>query len=265
MKKIYIILSISSILLSACGSSTSTSPSQPASTVTQVQISPPTATPANTSTPEPTATKEIKQYPICAVENYTECVIPYQDLFSGDYLNWLNTLPVEEFDASALDKIRCIGPSTGIMFAGGAPDQNYKDNAAVRLRRGVTVGTTSIKDGEVGYNFYGVREFVVLPTYAYSDSLKQGTWLILIFPYGGWSESQARGFIKEWNIDDELMVIANKYFSGIESANNTQDPMVVNTFKLIPDMQTRLDNFQASCDPAFISGPGIVLETAPTR
>ena len=127
------------------------------------------------------------------------------------------------------------------------------------------MGTTSIKDGEVGYNFYGVREFVVLPTYAYSDSLKQGTWLILIFPYGGWSESQARGFIKEWNIDDELMVIANKYFSGIESANNTQDPMVVNTFKLIPDMQARLDNFQASCDPAFISGPGIVLETAPTR
>jgi hypothetical protein len=49
---------------------------------------PPTATAANTSTPEPAATKEIKQYAVGRVGNCKDCVIPLEDLSDGSYLMW---------------------------------------------------------------------------------------------------------------------------------------------------------------------------------
>ena len=265
VKKIFLLSFIVSILLSACGSSTPTTPSQPAPTVTQAPTIAVTATPINTSTPEPTATKEIKQYPICVAENYSECVIPYQDLFNGKYYNWLNALPVDPFNASKVEQLKCYGNSTEITFVGKPSANSFSSPETSMIRRGITVGITSIKDGEVGYQFYGERKYLILPTFAYSDSEKKGVWLILLFPAGGWSDDQLKEHIETWNNSGTLMVIMNTYFSAQKAANSSEDPLVVNTFKLFPDMQQRLDNFGVNCDPGYISEPGIVLETSYTR
>lgn len=245
------------IFASAC------SVAQPLPTPTQAPTITPTititATPVNTQTPEPTATNEIRQYQVCTAENYAECEILYQDLFNGNYFNWLNTLSVEPFNPSKFNTIHCFGSSEQIVIMGDPRLDNFSNPDTSRVRRGITVGVTLFRSSLGGTKFVEGK-YLVLPTYAYSESKKGGVWLPLIFIVGeNMSKTQIVEFINKWQKAGSLWVFATTKVSGL--ASNPDDPLVIKTFELFPDMQMRLDNFKSSCDPGYLSEPGIILET----
>lgn len=272
MKQIITIPFIFSFLLSACNSSTSTIPSQPSPTI--IQVSTPTiaitATPTNTSTPKPTATKEIKQYPICTAENYSECVIPYQDLFNGDYYNWLNTLPIDPFDASKVEQVQCYGNSRELTFVGNPSKNNFSNPETSMIRRGITLGVTTVTPEEISW-LPQIRNYLILPVYAYSQSKGTGVWVTLFLRSDGMTKLETDNFVIKWIKIGNLLIITDLYgsykFSGQKNTPTPyqREPLVVDAYDLYPDLQLRLDNFGMNCDLGFISAPGILFETSYTR
>ncbi len=237
-----------------------------------VEVSTPTITPnavstkAVTETSTPVPTKEVKQYPICTPEKYADCVVPYQDLFNGNYLNWLKSLPVDQFDPAKVEIVQCYGNSHELTFVGNPNKNNFSNPETAMVRRGITYGVTTLQPGEVGYDFPQSRSFLILPTFSYSKSLNTGVWNIFVYRIDGNSTSQTVDFIKNWAKAGNLLVISNQFESGIVSDNPYfKNPLVVNSFSIYPDLQTKLDNFGENCDPGYISDKGIVLETSYSR
>lgn len=225
-------------------------------------------TPTQTQPIEATQTPEVvvKEYNVCSAENYSECQIPSQDLFNGNYLNWLKTLPVDNFDPAKVNQLMCFGNTTEIIFAGDPKINNFSNPETSMVRRGITYAVTNLEPGEVGYDFPQQRSYLILPTYSFSASENRGVWSLFVARIDGKSQSQVKEFINLWTNSGNLLVVANQYAAGkVTDSLFNRNPLVVNTFKLYPDMQTRLDNFGATCDLGLISAPGIVLETSTTK
>jgi len=51
--------------------------------------------------------RKIKSYPICKIDNFYDCVIPYEELQSGDYWLWLNTLS-KPFDTTKMKDVPMV-------------------------------------------------------------------------------------------------------------------------------------------------------------
>lgn len=229
--------------------------------ITETSVSPtateaPTATATNTPEPTATATKEIKQFPVCSVENYRDCEIQYQDLFNGNYLNWLNTLS-KPFDESQVNKdVKVVDfPGTMITYGGSLGDPN-KDP----VRRGVTVGYVLINDGEVGYKeWYGKREYAVLPIEF--DVNGESVWRIFVMPKANnESDTTFINKVKQWLSGKSFGIITNEYYTGLQSNGNTKDPLTTVSFDEDPNLPGELHSFAKSKDPNDIP-PETVLET----
>ncbi len=229
----------------------------PSAPVTEVTVAPPA-----------TETPEASQFQVCSAENYANCAIPSQDLFNGNYLNWLKTLQVEQFDPAKVEQLQCFGNSQEITFVGSPSKNNFANPDTAMVKRGFTFGVVTLQPGEVGYDFPQTRTFLILPAFSYSKSLNTGVWNLFAYRIDGLAPEKVVEFASGWAKSGNLMVMSSQYESGTGTEVGNpyhRNPLVVNTFNLYPDMQTKLDNFGENCDPGYISDPGIILETSYTR
>lgn len=255
-------LALSIFMLAACA------PQLPSPTPTTVPTAarvPPTATATNTPTAEPRATKEFKQYAVCRVENYRDCVIPIEDLFDGSYSGWLRTLS-KPFDSPQNLKPLLAYPdmSGSIVWFGTmsntTPTMNhsFSNPSTAPLRRGVTVGYV---DPNPDVNL----EYAIVPIEFYcANSPSRSVWAIFALPDTSSVQDGAfRKLVTDWQSGSSLGILRNDRVYG--DASGPIDPLVARSFQLYPDLAQRIRNFGSTGDASPLSVPGIVLEAVLAR
>ena len=84
----------------------------------------------------------IKEYPICAPENFRDCPVPVEDLFNGNYHRWLKTLS-QPFDPEKIKFVPMEIDREAIIYqTSTAP--NYEDPETRPFRRNVTSAITEL-------------------------------------------------------------------------------------------------------------------------
>lgn len=217
------------------------------------------------------ATIEVKQFLICKVDQWRDCVVTEQELEDGTYLRWLDTLSIP-FDTSPISKIKDIPlimmkdnndiPFSIIYDWTKAP--NFVDPSTAPFRKDVTTGV-------VWVNYNGVKAPYILHPIEYLDKsdLAHNKWVITVDSY--YSQHPLTGeYVPVPNIDSiiaqNLSMWKNKMHIVPISMNSTvlltgsDDPLVRKTFEDNPDMQKRFLDFVAGRVEA-LSKPGIILLT----
>ncbi len=102
--KRWLTLFLFTTLLVACSTPAAVTDTPLPPTVTLQPTETLTPTPEAMATATETPTPEVKQFPICQIENFRDCLITVDDLFNGNYLRWLNTLS-KPFDQSKIKQV----------------------------------------------------------------------------------------------------------------------------------------------------------------
>jgi hypothetical protein len=251
----------------ACGLARSASPTacvaapSPAPTKTLI---PPTETPTVTPTPTETATPtpEVKQYPICAVENFRDCPIPVEDLFNGEYLRWFETL-FTPFDPAAVADYTppyyqdVLGPNykTGELIEDFTNVEIVLDSKG--LRRDKTAGYAELVKNGITY------QYLVLPVELYDPQnprQNQGVitiWPIVDFAPEVWNEpivndTDKASLVERYAPEKSFWLFAKPY------PFRPPDPLFDMVLAAHPELQERLDRFAAG-DMTALSSSGIIL------
>ncbi len=253
---------LSILMLAACA------PQLPTPTLTTVPTAtevPPTATATNTPTAEPAATKETKQYRVCRVKNYKDCVIPLEDLFDGSYLMWLQILSKPFSNPHNLKPLLAYPDMSGSIVWFGtmsnttqAMNHSFSNPTTAPLRRGVTVGYI---DPNPGVNL----EYAIVPIEFYcANSPSRSVWVIFVMPDTSSAQHGAfKNLVTNWQSSDSLGIFQNDGVYG--NTSGWIDPLVARSFKLYPDLAQRIRNFGNTGDASLLSVPGIILEVVLTR
>ncbi len=267
MKRILIGLFILT-LLPACGTSNAIAPTStivnalptpPFDVPTQPETPTPDATPASepTKPPEPTATPtetptpEVKQFPVCQIENFRDCPITVDDLFNGNYLAWLNTLS-KPFDQSKIKQVPMEVMYGGLIVYDTKTAPNFRDPATAPFRRDVTAG----------YASYQGIDYIVMPVeYFDPKHPDKNQWVITVYSmyWPGHNQESVNKktplFIDPWR---KYMKTTPIYNNDIND-QQAEDPLVKMTFDNNPDMAERFGRFISGEDMGALSKPGIVV------
>ena len=260
MKRIAFTLLFLLFLASACvpaGSQNAPTVSPALTLVTSTHLTPDTPTP-DTPTPEPTATPtetptpEVKQFPICQIENFRDCPITVDDLFNGNYLAWLNTLS-KPFDQAKIKQVPMEVVFGNIITYNTKTAPNFRDPATAPFRRDVTAG----------YASYQGIDYIVMPVeYFDPKHPDKNQWVITVDStyYPGHDQKEINQripfAIAGWRKGMKITAILN---TDIMLGNSTEDPLVKKTFDNNLDMAERFNKFMSGEDMGALSKPGIVL------
>jgi hypothetical protein len=218
-----------------------------------------TFTPSATATPKATPTPEIKQFNICTPEDYLNCPIEVEDLFNGNYFNWLNTLS-KPFDPTKINNVPLEYSITEIIYnTKTAP--NFPTEDSKPFRRDVTSG----------YVFLN-HKYIVMPIEYYdSKNPLVNQWVITVHPLFDdtreYPEGEVQTLIAAWRNKMNITKI-NTHDKPVFS--KSIDPLVNRTFSSIPDIYERIRRFTNSVgkknkydvsgqEMSALSAPGIVL------
>lgn len=166
-----------------------------------------TPTPRPTITKEPpTATKEVAQFSVCSIEQYKDCRISVEDLYNGNYLNWLNTLS-KPFDPKKIrTDINLIYYTADSTKISKTDEISFQENLGPKFtgpnagkepfRRDVTFGVTSY----MGHNY------LVMPVEFYDPAHPdKNAWVITVAPLytdHNFSDEEVKtGIIDVWKKD----------------------------------------------------------------
>lgn len=207
----------------------------------------PTAEP--TARPEPTATKEPKQFNVCSVENFRDCRISAEDLLDGSYLNWLKTIAPQI----------SIPPKLWITPIGDDEENGIPPTELVLHWEGS--GTAIRGDVTAAYipptPKYGNKEYAVLTMFLANPNNPGGASEPIICVTDNLEGVIKGGFLetglKKWK--------SNRPPYGFFT-DSASDPLLAKAFKLHPDMQKRIENFLNTGDPSLLNAPGVLLRAA---
>jgi hypothetical protein len=192
------------------------------------------------------AAPEIKEYQICGVENYKDCVIPVEDLFDGSYLRWLQTLSKPFDNPQNLKVLTSRVQIENTVYFGdwGELNNSFADPKTAPLRRGVTAGYVSLP---------GDTDYIVLPVEFYNPNSPSGSdWVIAVFPeMTVFEEAGIMEDIKKWTNGKSLPLYTSP----------ERYELLKRSFRNYPDLAQRVQEFADTGDPSSLSMPGIILKT----
>ena len=243
------------------GSEITLTPTPPFGTQTETAtaIATPSATlrasPQATATPTETPTPEVKQFPICQIEQFRDCPITVDDLFNGNYLRWLNTLS-KPFDQSKIKQVPMQVMFGNIIFYNPKTAPNFRDPATAPFRRDVTAG----------YASYQGIDYIVMPV-EYFDPKRpdKNRWVITVnsMYWPGHNQEKANKTLAAENVYIWRKYMRVTAICNDDAASNIvegpEDPLVKKTFDNNPDMAERFNKFISGEDMGALSKPGVVL------
>jgi len=205
----------------------------------------------------------IKDYSICKIEKFYDCVVPYEDLVNGDYLRWLKTLS-KPFDQTKIkdvpfvihDRPQSIVPGETEIIYDTSTGPNFADPSSAPFRRDVTSGV-------VYYYHNGVQSFGILKPIEFYDKNDpdNNKWVITVDSryYGDIENLDPRSerFTININIWKQWMRIT-PISTNFRAPTGLRDPLAMSTFERYPDMTARFERFVAG-NVSALSGPGIIL------
>ncbi len=208
------------------------------------------------------AITEIKSYPICKIEQFKNCVIPFDDLLNGNYLRWLQTLS-KPFDPATTKVV----PFAEDTFSNGVLEMksiifdpttapNFSNSSTTPFRRDVTFG-------EVEYELNGVKSFGVIKPIEFYDphDPTNNKWVIAVDSYYTADHPDGAPYlntdISTWKNSMRITPILE---GTTASSTDLTDPLVAQSYSQTPDMAARLARF-LSGDVGALSAPGVVVLT----
>lgn len=255
------------LLLSGCGAGQVFGPTvTPTPTITFTPTLTPTATatftpsatstPTATFTPTATPTREIPQFKICSPEDFRDCPIDVEDIFDGDYLNWLYTLS-KQFDPKSIKNVALENFSNMIRY-NTATVPNFTKKGTEPFRRDVTAGHIT----------YLGHDYIVMPIeYFDINHPDKNQWVITVHPLYNdthdFSDTEVKARLNTWRNKMNITVILTNNIPGFCSR---PDPLVSMTFTNNSDMKDRFNRFIGERslkvekqDMTALSDPGIIL------
>jgi hypothetical protein len=218
----------------------------------------PTAIPTEIATEEP----KVKDYGICEIENFRECVIPEEDLFNGEYLKFLRSIS-KPFDPTTFKDP--LPPLVRFGFFGIEYSQDTAPNfpnGGTPFNKDRTFGIVIREDG---------RNYAIMPI-EYPDredptNKDKNVWVILEQNLFTVDNATTKGrnltegeiqryIIKDWEDMNIVVIETNMYneTNGVREA----DPLAKRTFEKYPDMSLRFDKFVAGDTTAL---DGLIVKT----
>ena len=195
---------------------------------------------------------EVKQFPVCGIENFRECPVTLEDILNGNVMRWLETQK-KPFDTDKIKNVPLIwyeGWDRIQYDTRTAP--NFTDPATDQQHRDIAMHLQNVVDG-VTYNY------IYLPVEVYDPATKESHWVQTVSPIqarGTFSAKDAEAWaIKYWHDMNFAPIVTSNLLIGIK----TPDPLVGLTFQAHPDMSTRFQNFVSGVDMAALSEPDILL------
>ena len=233
----------------------------------------PTATETQIPTSTATPTPELKQFSICKLGRFRDCVITIDDLFNGDYLRWLQSLPISfdqtkvkplaltEFDAPQLDSSGAFH-SNKIIFPDvifdktKAPD--FNDPSTIPWNQKVTFAEVFTK-GDNGVNYPNI----VRPIAFYNSTDSKTYWVLTVESYYLPNYTGNIDNLIDQNIQQEtshvVKVLAPVLLESTQSpGRGYDDPIAKRTHDDFPDLQDHFTRFVAG-DLSALSQPGVVI------
>lgn len=221
---------------------------------------------------------EIPQYKICNNEKFFDCEISKMDILDGKYWLWLNTLDVK-FDPNKIkdvplvvdtnDYIGWMDRTTVYHDSGRDLPSDFSDPATAPFARNVTSGV-------ILYNDNGVKTFaVVRPVFFYDKATGQTYPVITLETFYDHYEgrdhdprdSRYNRNFNNWmkNYKVTSLAVGCYDYAGVRSCaysliNGIQDPILLASEGIYPDMEARLLDF-ATGNYSALSKPGLVVQT----
>ena len=188
---------------------------------------------------------EVVDYGICQPENFKECSVPWEDLFNGKFLAFLETLS-KPFDVENMKSVpmKIIGEALHYSVD-NLP--NFPNMTTIGLeseadfRRGITAGITEFEG----------NNYIIFPIEYYNPSNpEKNVWVIGLYPlfepdkgYDYRSNSEVLNWIFEtWRNRTQYNPIM---VSNTMRYYNTPDLLVSQTFNEDPEMQSKFSRFIA--------------------
>lgn len=198
------------------------------------------------------------KFNVCTPENFHFCPITVEQLFNGEYLNWLYTLS-KPFDPAKVKNVPLALYDKQIYYD-ITTSPHFKDPSTEPFRRDVTAG----------YVTYNGSNSLVMPIELYDmNHPNQNQWIIVTYPLlqNGYENSLDEALkydITTWRKDMKITVI--RADDKTSDTDQSVDPLVALTFANVPDMADRINRFTnsnkldaAGQDMTALSAPGIVL------
>lgn len=255
------------LLLASCAApvksaQTATGAFTPEPTITQTFIPTSTITPTSTKTPIPE-----KTFQVCKIEDYKNCEILAEDLLSGAYWQWLQTLS-KPFNPAKIKDVpfEMVQENWGnTIVYNFATAPNFDDPTTRPFRRDVTAGVTYIDYSE------NKVPYLILPIeYFDKNHPEHNKWVIAVYStYGGIPpgineyipvpnpDSIIGSAIRMWKNDMNTTPIVA---STITQLTLSEDPLIRKVFDKYQDMPDRFQRF-ANGDLSALSQPGIIVNT----
>jgi len=218
------------------GGATRSPATETAGVPTQTSTETPTPTPEATATPTETPTPEVKQFPICQIENFRDCPITVDDLFNGEYHRWLKTLS-KSFDPAKLKWVPMQlidGPGLPVIGYDTKTAPNYRNESVAPFRRNVTSGVTT----------YQGSDYLIIPI-EYADPKDPGNpqknvWVIGVVL--GITKANEQVVVDGWK---NKMHIAPIVTSDKDWQDSSQIPLLTKSFEENPEMAKYFQSFLA--------------------
>jgi len=210
---------------------------------------------------------EIPEYQVCAPEKFYNCEIPKEDLISGKYWLWLNSLDVP-FEVDKIKDTPLVSVNTSYgwvnvveIYHDSGEDQpaDFNDPSTAPFNRGFTAGTV-LYENEKSISFGIVR-----PIAFYNKMTQKIDWVVTLESYYDYHDGkkyipnspQFAKNIETWTNNYNVTPIMSNNYS---ISTGLPDPVLTNTYETYTDMDNRLANFAAG-DTSALSAPGIVVQT----
>ena len=116
------------------------------------------------------AMTEIKQFPVCGIENFRDCPVTLEDIFNGNVMRWLEAQK-RPFDTSKIKNVPLIwyeGWDRIQYDTRTAP--NFTDPATDQQHRDIAMHLQNVVDG-VTY------DYIYLPVDVYDPLTKESHWV----------------------------------------------------------------------------------------
>lgn len=214
--------------------------------------------PTVTATNEATATPEVAQFNICQIEQYKDCKITVEQLFNGDYLNWLNTLS-KPFDPTKINDVPFVHYTSGDAVYQVQTAPNFTVDGSEPFRRDVTAGLVS----------YQGRDYLVMPIEFFDkNNPDKNQWVITVHQLfndtHAFTDAEIEQTIKLWRTEFNTTPFVDR---NVAKASGIEDPLVSLSFQKYPDLVDLVDKFadygnshnDGYGDRSALSKPGIVL------
>lgn len=257
------------VLLAACSAPVST----PASIFTPTSVvlrKPVMETPVSSPTAElhleNTAVVEIKNFPMCTLEEFDKCEVDVEDLFNGNYLRWLQETQSKPFNPAKVKEPTffrgsLIGWEGDAIWSDAITGKKNSDPASIPFHR-FTTSAVAYVDGPDGVRY----PYLILPVEFYNkEDPEHGYWVLVAESYYAPDRNISVDTIIEGIQKDDIPAWKNTISIPISTSVRppnliVDDPLATRTFSAFPDMNERFESF-ISGELGVLSEPGIVLLT----